>query len=226
MLRTPFFIAAIALAGIATLIELGSAGWLRQVSDSVGAIDLPRPGLGIPAIGLLDILLFYTVLVMGMALLVPERIQGRIQGLATLIFSILLLLGDIALLFAAVASLILMVTLLLAAPFGTIVYLAVWGGFDTTAAKVVLGLTMTLKLTFAACLVLAHQRFLQNKGLVTLVVLSLVATFALGLLHGFVPGVLVSITDSIGAVVFGIVVAVLAVMFLIGAIISVVKAIV
>lgn len=226
MLRTPFFIAAIVLAGIATLVEAGSAGWLRQAGESAAALDLPRPGLGIPAIGLLDALLFYTVLVMGVALIVPERIQGRVQGVVTLVFSILLLVADVALLLAAIASLILMVTLLLAAPFGTIAYLAVWGDFETTAAKVVLGLTMSLKLLFAACLLLAHQRFLQNKGLVLLLVLSLVATFALGLLHGFVPGFLVSITDGIGAVVFGIVVAVLGVMFLVGSVVSVVKAIV
>ena len=52
------------------------------------------------------------------------------------------------------------------------------------------------------------------------------ATFALGVLHGFVPGFLVSITDGIGAVVIAIVVAVLGVMFLVGSIVSVVKAIV
>lgn len=163
---------------------------------------------------------------MGAALIVPERIQGRLQGLVTLIFSIVLLIADVAMLYAAMALLILMVTLLLAPPFGTIAYLALWGTFDTTAAKVALGLTMSLKLTFVACLVLAHQRFLQNKGLVTLVVLSLLATFALGLLHGLVPGFMVSITDGIGAVVFAIVVAALGVMFLVGSVVSVVKAIV
>ena len=65
-----------------------------------------------------------------------------------------------------------MVSLLLAPPFGPIAYLALWGGFDTDGATVALGLTMLLKLAFAACLVLAHQRFLQNKGLVVLVLLS------------------------------------------------------
>ncbi len=225
-LRTPFFIAAIVLIAVAVLVELGSAAVLHNVGETGKAMDVASPGLGIPAIGLLDGLLLYTVLVMGAALIVPERIQARLQGLVTLIFSIVLLIADIAMLYATMALLILMVTLLLAAPFGTIAYLALWGTFDTSAAKVALGLTMSLKLLFVACLVLAHQRFLQNKGLVLLVVLSLVATFALGLLHGFVPGFLVAITDAIGAVVFAVIVAVLGVMFLVAAMISVVKAIV
>lgn len=225
-LRKPFFIAALALIAVIVLVELGSAAVLRDVSDAAATMDVGRPGLGVASVGLFDVLLLYTVLVMGAALIVPQRIQGRVQGLATLVFSIVLLLADIALLFVTIQLVVLMVTLFLAAPFGTIAYLAMWGAFDTSSATVALGLTMSLKLCFVACLVLAHQRFLQNKGLVLLIVLSLVATFALGVLHGFVPGFLVSITDGIGAIVIGIVVAVLAVMFLVGAVISVVKAIV
>ena len=38
-----------------------------------------------------------------------------------------------------------------------------------------LSLLMTLKLVFAVCLVLAHQRFLQNKGLVLIIITSFVA---------------------------------------------------
>jgi hypothetical protein len=225
-LRKPFFIAAIALMAVAVLVELGSAAVLRDAGETAAAMDLPAPGLGIPAIGLLDALLLYTVLVMGAALIVPERIQGRLQGLATLIFSIVLLVADVVLFGATFGVLVLMISLFLAPPFGTIAYLALWGGFDTGSAKVALGLTMFLKLAFAACLLLAQQRFVQNKGLVLLVILSILATFALGVLHGFVPGFLVSITDGIGAVVIAIVVAVLGVMFLIGAVMSVVKAIV
>jgi hypothetical protein len=225
-LRKPFFVAALALIGAAVLLEVGAAAMLRDMSESVAALDVPRPGLGIPAIGLLDVLLLYTVLVMGAALIVPERIQGRLQGLVTLVFSILLLLADVALLFATLSGLILMLTLLMAPIFGTIAYLALWGTFDTSSAKAALALTMSLKLAFAACLVLAHQRFLQNKYLMLLLILSVASTFALGVLHGIVPGFLVSITDAIGALVVAIVVAVLGVMFLVGSVVSVVKAIV
>jgi hypothetical protein len=225
-LRKPFFIAAVVLMAIAVLVELGSDAVLRRAGETVAGMDVPAPGQGIPAVGLFDGLLLYTVLVMGAALIVPERIQGRLQGLATLIFSIILLAADIVLLVTTVGALVLMVSLFLAPLFGTIAYLALWGSFDTDRAKVALALTMFLKLAFAACLVLAHQRFLQNKGLVLLVILSIVATFVVGLLHGIVPGFLVSITDGIGALVIGIIVAVMGVMFLIGAVISVVKAIV
>ena len=63
------------------LVELGSAAVLARQGKTAAAMDVPAPGLGIPAIGLLDGLLLYTVLVMGAALIVPERIQGRLQGL-------------------------------------------------------------------------------------------------------------------------------------------------
>jgi VanZ family protein len=85
---------------------------------------------------------------------------------------------------------------------------------------------MFLKLAFAACLVLAHPRFLQNKGLVLIVLTSLLANVIISFLHGFVPVFLVSITDLIAALISGVLAAVWAVFLLVGAVISVVKAIV
>src|SRR5262245_25961234 len=130
-LRKPFFVAAVVLMAIAVLIELGSAAVLRKAGETAAGLDVPAPGQGIPAVGLLDVLLLYTVLVMGAALIVPERIQGRVQGLATLIFSIMLLVADILLLVTTFGVLVLMVSLFLAPLFGTIAYLALWGSFDT-----------------------------------------------------------------------------------------------
>jgi hypothetical protein len=101
----------------------------------------------------------------------------------------------------------------------------IWGFFNTGAAKVALGLLLALKLGFAFCLVLAHQRFLQNKGLVLIVLTSFVANLVVSFLHALVPSILVSITDSIAAIVVLILAAIWAFIFLIGSIISIVKAI-
>jgi hypothetical protein len=83
---------------------------------------------------------------------------------------------------------------------------------------------MSLKLAFAVVLLLAHQRFLQNKGLVLIILTSLLANVILSFLHGIVPRLLVSITDAIGAIVVGILAAVWALIFLIGSIPAIVKA--
>lgn len=221
-LRKPFFILALVLIAIAVLAE-GAAKLLGVQSASLPA---PASGFGVPAMLLLDTLLMLTVTLMGLSLLIPERVQGRLQGLVTLIVSLLVLIAAVVLLFSSIQLLTLMVSLLLALPFGTIAYLAAWGDFDRAGAAAVLGLVLLLKLGFAICLVVAQQRFIENKGLVLLIATSLVAVLLLGFLHGFVPGILVSITDTVGALVIAIVTLVWAVIFLIGSVISVVKAVV
>ena len=219
-LRKPFFILALVLLGFAALVE-GAAKWVGFGHSPTAA----AAGYGVPSILLLDSLLIFTVTLMGLALLLPERVQGRIQGLATLIVSLFVLIAAIALIFFSLQLLTLMVSLLLAPIFGTIAYIAGWGGFERGPTAAVLSLAMLLKLGFAICLVLAQQRFLENKGLVLLIATSLLAVLLLSFLHGFVPGFLVSITDMLGALIIAIVTLIWAVIFLIGSIISIVKAV-
>ena len=78
------------------LAEAG-AGNLVAVGDSEAAriADAPKPGYGIPSLAVMDTLVLFTVLLMGAALVLPERVQGRVQGCATLIVSFLALLGAI-----------------------------------------------------------------------------------------------------------------------------------
>jgi hypothetical protein len=187
----------------------------------------PRPpGVGIRDMALLDGLMLYAVLLMGFALLFPERTYGRVQGIVTLVASLLVLLAAIVLLLDAVEELFTMVGLLCAAPFGTIAYLVRWGFFNRGGAAAVLGLTFVLKVAFIVLLALAHQRFLQNKGLVRLVITSLACSFVISLLHGLVPIFLVSITDAIGGLIALVLAIVWGVVLLIGAVTAVVKAII
>ncbi|QSQ23067.1 hypothetical protein JY651_49640 [Pyxidicoccus parkwayensis] len=183
----------------------------------------PTPGMGIPYLALVDGLLLLTLALMGASLIIPERVQGRVQGLATLIGAIVVLLTGIGLLVAAIALLVTMVSLLCAVPFGTIAYLAVWGFFNRGGAAGTLGLLMTFKLAAGICLVLAHQRFLQNKGLVLLYLTSLLANAVVSFLHGLVPIILVSITDAVGAIIVAILGLIWAVLLLIGALVSIIK---
>src|SRR4051812_37882832 len=110
------------------------------------------PGYGIPYMAILDGMLLFTVGLVASSLLITDRVQGRVQGCVTLILSIVMILATIAMIILAIVFLILMVSLLLAVPFGTIVYLAIYGFFDRSGASGVLSLLMLLKIVFAVCL--------------------------------------------------------------------------
>lgn len=236
-LRVPFFAVALAAILLVVLVELGeplilggqrSGATLAGPADTLG-VNLPAqvqtpPGRGIPYLALVDGVVLFTIALMGLGLLLPARLHGRIQGIVTLIFAILLTIGAVGLAIVAVGRLILMVSLLFAPPFGTIAYLILWGSFPRGEASVLLSLLMFLKLVFGGSLLLAQPRFLQNKGLVALVLTSLLCTIAAEFLHGLVPIVLVSILDDIAAIVFAVVGAIWGVVLLIGAIPAIVKA--
>src|SRR5262249_8185385 len=192
-LRKPLFLTAVVLILIVLLIELGSA--------IVASLSAGAHGMGIPYLALLDGLLVFTISLMACSLLIPERVQGRIQGVATLIVSLIVISAGIANIFAAIGKLFLMLGLLLAPIFGTIVYLLIFASFPHTEAAISLSLLTTLKLFFAGFLVFSHQRFLQNKGLVLLTLSSFIANIIISFLHGFVPGFLMNITDAVAAIV-------------------------
>lgn len=194
-----------------------------QIQATADANPEP-PGLAIPTQALVDGLLLFTVVLMSLPLLFPERVTGRAQGIATLIVAVVVILVGILVVVAAVAKLVLMVTLFLAPPFGTIAYFALFGFFPKGTALAVLSTLMALKLAFCVVLFLAQQRFAQNKGLVLLVLTALATNVVITFLHGIVPSVLVSITDAIAAIVVGVIAVVWAVVMLIGAIIAVVRA--
>lgn len=216
-LRKVPLLVALALTIVIVLVELGSALVL-------GAGSSP-PGRGIPYLALIDGILAYTILLATLPIVVPDHLQGKLQGLVTLILSILLLLGALALTLLALAALLLMVALFLAVPFGTIAYLAAFGEFDTGGAAAFITILMLLKIVFVVFLILAQQRFLQNKGLVILVVTSLVATIVVSFLQGLVPTQLVSITDALAAVIVGVIAIIWALVLLIGSIPAVLRAI-
>lgn len=219
-LRKPLFVVAVVLIVLALLGEVGTLA-----AHGFKASPSPVRGMGVPYLALVDGLLAYTVGLMGVSLLVPERIHGRIQGIATFVVSLLAVLGGLALILAAVTGLVIMVSLLTALPFGPAIYAGLFAGFETEAASAALATSTTLKLGAAGCLLFAHQRFLQNKGLVLLAATSLLLNVIVGFLHAFPPGLLASVSDAVAGIVVGIAAVVWALVLLIGSIPSVVKAI-
>jgi hypothetical protein len=217
-------------AGSAISDALKNSGMSQKEMDAAkeSASKLPNeaPGLGIKYLALLDGLVVYSALLMAMALLVPDRVQGRLQGVLSLIVSLLGLLGSIILIIVAFVLLMVMVAMFLAVPFGTIAYLAIYGSFDTGGATAVLSILLLLKLAASVCLLLAHPRFLQNKGLVFLILTALLGQFLLTILHAVVPGILCSITDTLGAILLAILAVIWLILMFVFSIISVVKAVV
>lgn len=240
-LRTPLFVLALVACALIVLVELGSPlvlggdGAAGAFAEQAGDFELDETpssdgveepsGRGIPYMALVDGILLYTIALMGLSLLLPDRLHGRLQGIVTIVGSILLILAGLVLLIIAFVELLVMIALFAAPPFGTIAYLAVWGFFPTGDAAVLLGLLLFLKLAVCVLLLLAHQRFLQNKGLVLMLLTSLLCNIIISFLHGLVPIILVSIVDDVAAIVFAVIAIIWALILLIGSIPSVLKAI-
>jgi hypothetical protein len=238
-LRRPLFFVALLLLLLAVLVELGSplligggsaTEALRSEAASNGVTQLAGaasepPGRAIAYLAFVDILLLLMMGFIGLSVVVSNRITGRLQGIVTLVVSFLVLIAAFIALIIAFIELLVMVSLFFAAPFGTIAYLAIWGFFPRADAAVLLSLILLLKIGFAIFLLLAQQQFLKLKLLIAMILTTLLLTVVVSFLHGFVPRILVSITDDIAAIVIAIVAIVWAIIVLVGAIIAVVKAI-
>jgi hypothetical protein len=220
-LRLPFFIAGFVCLLLAFFVEAAAA----QAFTSIFFSNKDTPGHAINALALIDFVLLYSLIWMLLSVVAPRSVTGRAQGCVTLFVSFFGCLGTLALIVAAFTLLMLMLALLVAVPFGTIIYLAAWGHFARGAATATLALAMILKIAFLILLVLAHQRFLQNKGLLVLVGVSLGLTWVIGFVHAFLPIILVSIGDQLMALVICIVAAIWLLLLLIGSLIATIKAI-
>src|SRR5215208_3517164 len=104
--KVPLLI-ALGLAVAAVLVELGSP-LIMGAGEAVPGRGSPVPGRGIPYLALIDGVLAYTIVLATLPLIVPERLEGKLQGVVTLVGSIVLLIAAIALTLLAVAALLLM----------------------------------------------------------------------------------------------------------------------
>ncbi|MDG5814091.1 hypothetical protein QA601_03310 [Chitinispirillales bacterium ANBcel5] len=227
-LRIPFLIVAGVLLSLAFLLQIGSgflAQFLASFFDSQMLIDAGEagvpPGLAIRYMALFDGLFLYTVVLILLPLITTHGIHAKYQGVVTLILSVIAIVLAIVLAIVAVLQLIIMVSLLFAPIFGTIAYFSLYASFPINTSRGILSMIMALKIGFAFFLLFAHQRFLQNRSLVILTLVSMALGIVISFLHGIVPGFLVSITDAIAAILVVIVAFIWAVKYLIGGVMSV-----
>lgn len=182
------------------------------------------PGVGIRMLGLIDLGLAWSLFLMVLEFAGIARWLSRVQGIVTLILSFLGILGGIILIVLTFTLLILMVSLLVAAPFGTIAYLAIWADFPSAEVRAVLGMIMMMKLLGLVFLAISNPAILKNKGLIILLLFSIGSTFITALLIALVPGFVAAIADVIGALISAILGTIWLVVMLIGAIFAVIRA--
>ncbi|MHC4954374.1 MAG: hypothetical protein ACYTGZ_10825 [Planctomycetota bacterium] len=223
--RKTLYIVSLILAILFVLVDLGGGMIGSTVTEGTGVKDAPAPGIGIPAMAILDGLVLLTTVLLVLPMLITDAGYAKVSGILTLIVSFLSLLGAIVVIFVSLALLLLMVALLLAIPFGTIAYFAAYADFNTGGAAAILGLSMTLKICSAIAVVVGNPHALKSKAIVLLFLTSLLGNVILSFLHGFPPGFLVSITDAIGAIIVAILGAIWALILLIGSIPAILKAI-
>src|SRR5271170_1313438 len=94
-MRKPFFIVSLIAILLVLLVELGSMAILHVSPPPGSPLNLAPNGKAIPMMAFLDGLVFYATLVIGIALVMPQRVQSKVQGIVSLIFSFLLVIGCI-----------------------------------------------------------------------------------------------------------------------------------
>lgn len=219
--RPVFFLACFALLLVVVVetgssLALGGGGAGPVAAAAVGIPDIEPamlagveaetpPGNGIGYLALIDGYLLFSVIMLGLSFLLSQRAYGRVQGIVTLIVSFCWILLSLVMALVALVLLLVMFGLFVATPFGTIAYLAIWGFFPVSESATVLGLLLFLKLVFVGLLVAAQQKFLQATALMIHLGVSFGLQLVLGLVHGWLPGIVVSLGDQLLALVFAIV---------------------
>ena len=172
------------------------------------------PGLSSRALAALDLLLVWSALLLATATVSPRAWHARLRSVLTPVVCVLAALGCLALALAAVARLVLLLSLLLSPPFGTIAYLVVYGGFPTGALTAALGAAALLRAVFAGLLLASSWRYLRNRTLVALTATAFLCTAVAGLVLGLLPGILHAIADAALAILFAVLALVWAVILL------------
>ncbi|KQZ07219.1 hypothetical protein ASD19_12245 [Microbacterium sp. Root53] len=217
-------IAALAQPG-ASLPEGVDAGDVAAIAEdgAFGAEAEDPPGLGIPFLALPLALTLLMVGIMALPLLIGHRAGALVNGIASLVGGLGAAVAGVLLALLAFAALTTMVALFLAAPFGTLAYLAVFGFFDVGASAAILGAALVLQLAAVAFLIVAQPRMLGSKRMVFFLLLVLLLTLLTMVLHSVVPGIVVSIADALAALITAVVGAVWGFLVLIGGVVAVLK---
>lgn len=203
----------------AVAISAGDEG----TGAEVASIDEP-PGRGISYLAFVDVALVFLIGQYLLSQVLTGRVHGRVTGIGTLVGSFVMIFVALIALIVAIIEIIIMVSLFFAFPFGTAAYMAIWGGFPRGEAAALLGALLVLQVVSLILLVLAQPKMLRQRGFVVVSIIALVLKLVLSFLHAFVPRPVVAIADDLGAIVNSLIGLILAIVFLVVSIPSIVKA--
>jgi hypothetical protein len=221
--RAPAFLFALLIMFLVVAFELATLGFLQGMAEESAGTESPQ-GLGAVYLALLDGILLLTTIVFGVGHLRPDGLIARIASILWLVVSFFGILGSLLLALFAFQAIMLMLALLMAAPFGTLAYLALFAHFPADDAVKALSFLLVLKLAFVVMLAITDIGYLKNKPLMLMAGLSIGATWLTSFLIAWPPGFLASITDAVGALVTAIIALVMLILILVGSILGLLKA--
>ena len=79
-MRKPLFVVSLIAILLAVLVELGSIAFVSQNVNAANSLNVSLTGKAIPAMAFLDGLVLFATTIIGIALLIPERVQSRGSG--------------------------------------------------------------------------------------------------------------------------------------------------
>ena len=214
-LRAPFLFVGLSLFLAVLLIDIGGSSVVLSI---LGVSGKSPPGQGVRSLMFLDALLLAQVVFLGADALGIGRVARWLNGPGNLVLCIVTIFGGIALALVALGLVLLMISVMMALPFGPLIYLAIWGSFERGAAMGILSTTLSLRLIGGLLLVAYDQSMLGKKRLILLFFTCLVGDLVVSFLLGLVPSVLCSVTDAVGAIVGAILGIIWAIVLLIPAI--------
>lgn len=176
---------------------------MRSNSDAKKALATPDKQhlpWAVRSLAFVDAVTLLTILLIAASQFVPAATMAKVQGAITLLFAILLLVAAVVFVIPVIAQLYVMLGLLFAVPFGTLIYVFTYGSFDRGSAMMLLPWLFSMKVAFGISLVVNSERYLENAGLVLAVLSTMLASIVVSLLYGLVPGILLSVADAIAAI--------------------------
>ncbi len=186
--------------------------------------DYDSAGLGIPADALMTLWLFIAVALILVGTLPKKGLIPVITGIVNVVAGIILLILSIVVIVGGIAKLLFMLGLLLAFPFGPLIYLALFGFFARPAAAATLFFALLGKAATGILLVIGNRTMLKVPSMVILILCTILCGIIVAFLHAIVPLFLVSVTDSLAAIIVGIIVLIWSIWFLIGGIVQLITA--
>jgi len=201
-------------------LKITLIGWTqkKEARQKITESEPAPPGYSLEADGLYLWVVFFSILISLIGMLITKASVHRVGMIISLINSIIVIFISIFLIVQAILKLIIMIGLLLALPFGPLIYMAIYGAFPKGPVLILGGLGLLCKIVAAVLLWIGGSQMIRIKSATLLLITGFVTFFIIEFGLGFVPGIFCSIADAIIGIIIAIVVIIWSIFILIGSI--------